>query len=51
MTTEVDEMRVATYTRISTDEAHQPYSLEAQADRLASYIKSTGGLAARALLL
>ena len=28
-------MRVATYTRISTDEENQPYSLEAQADRLA----------------
>lgn len=36
-------MRVATYTRISTDEAHQPYSLEAQADRLVSYIKSQDG--------
>ncbi|MHB8590351.1 MAG: recombinase family protein, partial [Candidatus Dormibacteraceae bacterium] len=33
-------MRVATYTRISTDEAHQPYSLEAQATRLGSYIAS-----------
>ncbi len=33
-------MRVATYTRISTDEAHQPYSLEAQASRLRSYIAS-----------
>jgi site-specific DNA recombinase len=33
-------MRVATYTRISTDEAHQPYSLEAQATRLQSYIDS-----------
>jgi site-specific DNA recombinase len=33
-------MRIATYTRISTDEDHQPYSLEAQADRLASYVKS-----------
>jgi len=27
-------MRVATYTRISTDEDHQPYSLESQAERL-----------------
>jgi hypothetical protein len=27
-------MRIATYTRISTDEAHQPYSLEAQAVKL-----------------
>ena len=33
-------MRVATYTRISTDEEHQPYSLGAQADRLAAYAKS-----------
>ena len=33
-------MRVATYTRISTDEDHQPYSLEAQAERLAAYVKS-----------
>ncbi len=33
-------MRVATYTRISTDEEHQPFSLEAQAQRLGSYIES-----------
>ncbi len=33
-------MRVATYTRISTDEVNQPYSLGAQSDRLASYVKS-----------
>ena len=33
-------MRVATYTRISTDEEHQPYSLEAQETRLAAYIAS-----------
>jgi site-specific DNA recombinase len=33
-------VRVATYTRISTDEDHQPYSLEAQAERLGSYVKS-----------
>jgi len=26
-------MRVAVYTRISTDEDHQPYSLEAQTER------------------
>ena len=32
--------RVATYTRISTDEDHQPYSLEAQAERLGAYVKS-----------
>jgi site-specific DNA recombinase len=36
-------MRVATYTRISTDEAHQPYSLEAQAKRLAAYAESQEG--------
>jgi site-specific DNA recombinase len=36
-------MRVATYTRISTDEEHQPNSLEAQATRLASYIASQEG--------
>jgi site-specific DNA recombinase len=41
--TDEDAMRVATYTRISTDEAHQPYSLSAQAERLASYIKSQPG--------
>lgn len=33
-------MRIATYTRISTDEEHQPYSLEAQNDRLGAYIRS-----------
>jgi site-specific DNA recombinase len=31
-------MRVATYTRISTDEVNQPYSLEAQADHLNKYL-------------
>jgi len=36
-------VRVATYTRISTDEAHQPYSLEAQNQRLGSYIASQEG--------
>src|SRR6266516_3668218 len=33
-------MRIATYTRISTDEEHQPYSLEAQRERLGAYAKS-----------
>ncbi len=33
-------MRIATYTRISTDEETQPYSLEAQRERLAAYAKS-----------
>ncbi|MHB8578003.1 MAG: recombinase family protein, partial [Dehalococcoidia bacterium] len=31
---------MATYTRISTDEEHQPFSLEAQAERLGSYVRS-----------
>ncbi|MEX2586668.1 MAG: recombinase family protein [Actinomycetota bacterium] len=35
-------MRVATYTRISTDEERQPYSLEAQAHRLSAYVESQG---------
>jgi site-specific DNA recombinase len=33
-------VRVALYSRISTDEANQPYSLGAQDDRLRSYVKS-----------
>ena len=33
-------MRIATYTRISTDEVNQPYSLGAQSERLASYVAS-----------
>ena len=33
-------MRVAVYTRASTDEAHQPYSLDAQTARLDAYITS-----------
>jgi site-specific DNA recombinase len=36
-------MRVATYTRISTDEDHRPYSLEAQAERLGAYVRSKDG--------
>ena len=36
-------MRIATYTRISTDEVNQPYSLGAQAERLAAYIASQDG--------
>jgi site-specific DNA recombinase len=36
-------MRIATYTRISTDEEHQPYSLEAQATRLKAYVESQQG--------
>lgn len=33
-------MRIATYTRISTDEEHQPYSLDAQKTKLHAYIQS-----------
>jgi site-specific DNA recombinase len=36
-------MRVAIYTRISTDKEHQPYSLEAQDTRLGAYIASQDG--------
>jgi DNA invertase Pin-like site-specific DNA recombinase len=36
-------VRVATYTRISTDEENQPYSLGAQDDRLGAYIRSQDG--------
>ena len=36
-------MRIATYTRISTDEVNQPYSLAAQAERLGAYIASQDG--------
>src|SRR5579884_1558918 len=36
-------MRIATYTRISTDEDHQPYSLEAQAAKLKAYADSQDG--------
>jgi site-specific DNA recombinase len=36
-------MRVATYLRISTDEERQPYSLEAQAERLSGYIAVQSG--------
>jgi len=36
-------LRVATYTRISTDEEHQPYSLEAQDRRLRAYVQSQNG--------
>jgi len=33
-------VRIATYTRISTDEVNQPYSLGAQSERLAAYVTS-----------
>ena len=35
-------MRVAIYTRISTDEERQPFSLEAQTTRLDAYVTSQG---------
>ena len=38
-------MRVATYRRISTDEAHQPYSLDAQPQPLDAYVNSQDGWA------
>jgi site-specific DNA recombinase len=37
------EVRVAIYLRISTDEEHQPYSLEAQEQRLGAYVASQPG--------
>ena len=36
-------MRIATYTRISTDEDRQPFSLGAQSERLESYVRSQDG--------
>ena len=36
-------MRIATYTRISTDEDRQPFSLGAQAERLEAYARSQDG--------
>ena len=44
-TTEVDRTtrRVALYTRISTDEVNQPYSLGAQRDRLEAYVANQPG--------
>jgi len=39
---EAQTIRIATYTRISTDEEHQSFSLEAQAARLGSYVDSQG---------
>ncbi len=37
------ELRVALYTRISTDETNQPYSLGAQKDRLEAYVATQPG--------
>jgi site-specific DNA recombinase len=39
----VTPVRVATLTRRSTDEEHQPYSIEAQDTRLDAYIRSQEG--------
>ena len=36
-------MRIATYTRISTDEDHQPFSLGAQDERLEAYARTQDG--------
>ena len=41
-----DRTRAAVYVRISTDEAHQPWSLSAQRDRLDAYCASQGWLVA-----
>src|SRR5918996_1292799 len=38
-----NDMKVATYTRISTDEDRQPFSLGAQAERLEAYAASQDG--------
>ena len=38
-----DQVRVAFYTRISTDEDHQKYSLDAQKDRLEAYCTAQWG--------
>ena len=35
--------RVAVYTGVSADEEHQPFSPEAQAQRLAAYVRSQEG--------
>ena len=36
-------LRVALYTRRSTDDEHQPYTIEAQTDRLTAYVTSQPG--------
>ncbi|HET6479271.1 MAG TPA: recombinase family protein [Actinoplanes sp.] len=36
-------LRVALYTRRSTDDEHQPYTIEAQTDRLTAYVASQPG--------
>ena len=42
-------MRVAIYTRISTDEEHPPYSLEAQDSRLGANLRGAIGAIAEAM--
>ncbi|WP_242606261.1 recombinase family protein, partial [Protofrankia symbiont of Coriaria ruscifolia] len=41
----LDTVRVGIYLRRSTDDEHQPYSIEAQEERLRSYIDSQPGWA------
>ena len=43
MTTHGDDVRVGIYVRRSTDDEHQPYSIEAQDTRLTAYIDSQPG--------
>ncbi|WP_435159723.1 recombinase family protein, partial [Amycolatopsis sacchari] len=43
MTTLGDDVRVGIYVRRSTDDEHQPYSIEAQDTRLDAYIGSQPG--------
>ncbi len=43
MTTLGEDVRVGVYVRRSTDDEHQPYSIEAQDTRLAAYIDSQPG--------
>lgn len=40
---DLDTVRVGVYMRRSTDDEHQPYSIEAQDDRLKSYVDSQPG--------
>jgi len=36
-------LRVAIYTRRSTDDEHQPYTIEAQTEKLTAYVASQPG--------
>ena len=40
---DLDTVRVGVYMRRSTDDEHQPYSIEAQDERLKSYVESQPG--------